>query len=255
MTKKPRIKICHLLLDPKTPKDVPASKWESTIGKQSTSISYFNQLASGLHAYTQQYSDVNRSELPVATCAQPDIINHSTEFDNNPPVLSYGHYGAYMAHRRGATEEFGEHLDALIIVEGDVVSDLDPEALLAFINNAYEFGVAQGAGLITFDKLVMNSGEGNWDLVRDLGDWWSIPHFLLGSMYMILASERTNIAHKYATSGWHSPDIWLSWNFHARCTILAPKTPVVRQLDGVSMIDYLEKEENNIMHVSGRPQI
>ena len=237
----PKIKIVHLLLNPDNNKDIPLEMWASTVQRQKRSIDSFSDKAHHFYAYTQIYSDVNREELPSESCAQPEIINPSKELKNEPPVLSYGHYGAYLAHRRGATQEFSDDLDALIILEGDVVSPLDSSDFHKRVMETYHFGLEHEAGLITFDKVVFNSGGDYWSEVEDHGKWLKIPHFLLGSMYMVFKREKDEIKRKYESSGWHSPDIWLSWNYHNRCPIFATKTPIVGQTHGASMIDYLER--------------
>jgi hypothetical protein len=78
-------------------------------------------------SYVKRYSIVNRTELPVENCMDPFIINPSKEFKNEPPVLTYGHYGAYKAHTLGIYENFDEDVDLLIVAEGDSYTDLSPD--------------------------------------------------------------------------------------------------------------------------------
>ena len=107
------IKFVHLLLDPNDPQDITESNWKSTIEKQDLSIQCWEKMKHKFTSYVKRYSVVNRTELPVETCMDPEIINTSKEFKNEPPVLTYGHYGAYRAHTQGIYENFDEDVDVL----------------------------------------------------------------------------------------------------------------------------------------------
>ena len=86
---------------------------------------------------------------------------------------------------------------------------------------------------------------GDWGkLSIDMGNWIQVPHFLLGTTYMIMKSEKNNIIDKIHNTGWHSPDFWLAWNYNNRSKILSSKTPIVYQKIGYSVLDYLEKDIN-----------
>ena len=129
--KKLNIKVVHLLLDPSRQEDIPDRNWKSTIEKQNLSISCWTNMKHKFNSYVQRYSVVNRTELPVENCMDPSIINTSKEFKNEPPVLSYGHYGAYRAHTQGIKENFDEDVDILIIAEGDSYTDLSSDEFYA----------------------------------------------------------------------------------------------------------------------------
>ena len=239
--KRPRIKICHLLLDPNQPQDIPVEKWDSVMGKQKASIDAFEKISSHFACYSQMYSVVNRTDLPSESCAQPEIINSSKEFINIPPVLSYGHYGAYVAHR-SAVEDFGNY-DALIVVESDVVYDLSPEEFTKSIYDAYEFGLLRSGSLFTFGAV--SYGTASRASVSDtaiyMGKYKQIDHFLCAHCYMIFASEKESIQNKLKNNGWHAWDIWLYWNYDTRVPIFATSAPIVHEPEGYSVIDYGKK--------------
>ena len=238
---KPRIKICHLLLDPNQPQDIPSEKWDSVMSKQNASIAAFEKIASNFACYSQMYSVVNRTDLPSDNCAQPEIINSSKEFINIPPVLSYGHYGAYVAHR-SAVEDFGNY-DALIVVESDVVYDLSPEEFIKKIYDAYEFGVQGSGAMFTFGAVSYGTASraSVSDTAIHMGDYKQIDHFLCAHCYMIFASEKESIQNKLKNSGWHAWDIWLYWNYDTRGPIFATSAPIVHEPEGYSVIDYQKK--------------
>lgn len=239
--KKPRIKICHLLLDPNEPQDIPQEKWDSVMSKQNASIAAFGKIASNFACYSQIYSVVNRTDLPSDNCAQPEIINRSKEFINIPPVLSYGHYGAYVAHR-SAIEDFGNY-DALIVVESDVVYDLSPDEFTKKIYDAYEFGLLRSGSLFTFGAVSYGTASraSISDTAIHMGDYKQIDHFLCAHCYMVFRSERESIQYKLLNSGWHAWDIWLYWNYDTRVPIFATSAPIVHEPEGYSVIDYGKK--------------
>jgi len=241
MSVRPRIKICHILLDPDQPQDIALEKWDSVMSKQNASIAAFEKIASNFACYSQMYSVVNRTDLPSENCAQPEIINPSKEFINIPPVLSYGHYGAYVAHR-AAVEDFGNY-DALIVVESDVVYDLSPEEFTKSIYDAYEFGLLRSGSLFTFGAV--SYGTASRASVSDtaiyMGKYKQIDHFLCAHCYMVFGSEKESIQNKLKNSGWHAWDIWLYWNYDMRVPIFATSAPIVHEPEGYSVIDYGKK--------------
>lgn len=239
--KQPKIRIVHLLLDPNESEDIPLENWKSTIQKQSDSLSCWEKMKDKFFDYVPRYTKVNRTLLPIDNCKDPDIINTSKEFINTPPVLSYGHYGAYVAHTQGILENFSEDIDALIIVEGDSVTDLTPDEFYDKVLESYYLSENNDCRFVTFAGICYMSGGEWWKLSKDLGNWTQVPHFLLGTTYMIMKSERESIIDKIHSTGWHSPDFWLAWNYHNRVKMLASNTPIVYQKIGYSVLDYLKK--------------
>lgn len=237
----PKIKVVHLLLNPNEPEDIPLEKWNSTIEKQNSSIECWEHMKDKFFEYIPRYTKVNRTELPTDNCKDPDIINPSKELTNKPPVLSYGHYGAYKAHTQGILENFGEDIDAFIVVEGDSVTNLSPDEFYDKVMESYYLSEINDCKFVTFAGVSYMSGGEWWKLSKDLGNWTQVPHFLLGTTYMIMKSERNGIIDKIHNTGWHSPDFWLAWNYHNRVKMLASTKPIVYQKEGYSVLDYLEK--------------
>ena len=196
------------------------------------------------NTYVQRYSVVNRTELPVENCMDPGIINPSKEFKNEPPVLSYGHYGAYRAHTQGIKENFDEDVDILIIAEGDSYTDLSPDEFYDKILEAHSICKNIDGRLVSFAGPCYMTGGEWWNMTKDHGNFMEVPHFLMGTTYLIMKSERTNILNKVDNTGWHSPDFWLAWNYNLKSKILVSKEKLVYQKEGYSVLDYLEKDIN-----------
>jgi len=233
-----KIKIVHLLINPEHQKDVSDERWQSILDKQKQSIDCFEKLKYKFNSYTQQYSIINREELPWNTCWENAIINETCE-GNDSYCLSYGHYGAYMAHKRAITQEFSNDLDALIILEGDVITELNADDFFNTIKKGYELGVERGSKICSFSgNIVWLSGnEDYWDKVIHLDEFYDVPHFLLGSLYMIFKSERNNIINNFQTHYWHSPDVWLAWVYADRGGLLSHKNMIGKQVSGYSALN------------------
>jgi hypothetical protein len=245
----PNIKLAHLLLDLEYRADIPSEKWQSNIDRQNKSVECFSKVANKFSSYTQIFSKVNRSFLPKESSMYPEIVKESLE-DSIPPHLSYGHYGGYNAHKRATIQEFSEELDALVIIESDVAFDVSPEEFHKIVIEGYELGRKHNAGLITFAGSKWYSKWSDYpSLVEDIDERWEkVPHFLIGSMYMIFKNEKENFKQKYETSGWHSPDIWIAENFHNQTVTLSLKNPLVYQVTGYSLIDYrIKNTEGNYL--------
>ena len=238
------IKIVHLLLDPNEPQDISDSNWKSTIEKQNLSIQCWEGIKHKFTSYIKRYSIVNRTELPVENCKDPSIINSSKEFKNEPPVLTYGHYGAYKAHTQGIYENFDEDVDLLIIAEGDSYTDLSPDEFYNKVIESYNLSKNINAKLVSFAGPCYMTGGEWWNMTKDHGIFMEVPHFLMGTTYLVMKSERESILEKIETTGWHSPDFWLAWNYNRKSKILVSKEKLVYQKEGYSVLDYLEKDIN-----------
>ena len=238
------IKVVHLLLDPNKQEDISDLNWKSTIEKQNLSIQCWENMKDKFTSYVQRYSVVNRTELPYENCMDPRIINPSKEFKNEPPVLTYGHYGAYRAHTQGIKENFDSDVDILIIAEGDSYTDLSPDEFYNSIIESHSLCERIDGKIVSFAGPCYMTGGEWWNMTKDHGIFMEVPHFLMGTTYLVMKSERENILNKVDNTGWHSPDFWLAWNYNMKSKILVSKEKLVYQKEGYSVLDYLEKDIN-----------
>jgi hypothetical protein len=233
ITKDKKIKIVHLLLKPLN------GLYEE---KQYLSMKCFDSLKQYMQSYNQQFSFPNDTELPVDTCADPGYIRENP--DDNGVWLSYGHYGAYSAHKRAILEEFSEDIDALVIVEGDVVFNLSPADMASRFYAACEFADKHNGSIVTFGNVGFGLGSdaSKRDTTVPMGSYTKIDHFVSAHCYMITKKEREQIQHKLRTEKWHAWDIWLYWNYDKRVPIFRTSEPLVYEPEGFSMIDLKQKE-------------
>jgi len=237
-----KIKFVHLLLDPNDSQDISELNWKSTVDKQNLSIQCWENIKHKFTSYIKRYSVVNRTDLPVENCMDPHIINTSKEFKNEPPVLTYGHYGAYRAHTQGIYENFDEDVDVLIVAEGDSYTNLSPDEFYDKVVESQSLCKRINGKIVSFAGPCYMTGGEWWNMTKEHGDWLQVPHFLMGTTYLIMKSERENILKKIETTGWHSPDFWLAWNYHLQSKVLVSKEPLCFQKEGYSSLDYLEKD-------------
>jgi GR25 family glycosyltransferase involved in LPS biosynthesis len=236
------LKLVHLLLDPNYPADIPQDKWNSIMKKQNDSIESIGKIKSYFKSYTQQFSRINRTELPKETCAVPEMVQEKLNDNINDVAISYGHYGAFKAHERAVKNEFSDDVDGIIIFEGDVILDVEPDEFINSIINSYKFGLRNDASFITFGELKLGiRAEDPWKEIKDLGDFIEVPHFLCCHSYLIFKKEQENIKHKLNTSKWHAWDIWLFWNYDRRVKMYSHKKRLVTESDGYSAIDFTDK--------------
>lgn len=240
-TNPPKIKVVHLLLNQNEPQDIPIEHWNSTMLKQKDSIQCWENMRHQFFKYVPRYSIVNRTELPIENCKDPEIINTSKELSNTPPVLSYGHYGAYKSHTQAILENFDDDIDALIIAEGDSYTDLSPKEFYNKVLESYYLSISLDSKIVSYAGPCYMSGGEWWKMSSEHGNWLEVPHFLLGTTYMIMKSQKEDIIEKINTTGWHSPDFWLAWNYHNKIKMLVSKEPIVYQKKGYSVLDYSEK--------------
>jgi hypothetical protein len=236
------LKLVHLLLDPNYPADIPQDKWNSIMKKQNDSIESIGKIKSYFKSYTQQFSRINRTELPKETCAVPEMVQEKLNDNINDVAISYGHYGAFKAHERAVKNEFSDDVDGIIIFEGDVILDVEPDEFINSIINSYKFGLRNDASFITFGELKLGiRAEDPWKEIKDLGDFIEVPHFLCCHSYLIFKKEQENIKYKLNTSKWHAWDIWLFWNYDRRVKMYSHKKRLVTESDGYSAIDFTDK--------------
>jgi hypothetical protein len=162
-------------------------------------------------------------------------------------MLSYGHYGCYKSNKLGILENFTEDVDILMLIGGDVVTDMSADDLYNKVMEAYNIAQLCDARMANFDEPIYMSGGNWWEMSITLGNWVKVPHFMVGNIILIFKSERENIINKLKTdgkSGWHSFDIWLAWNYHDTVTLLTSKEQLAYQLEGYSVLDYNEDNLN-----------
>ena len=235
-------KLVHILLDPNEPKDIPLDSWKSTVNKQLQSRNCWANIKHKFTNYVPRFNVLNREELPADNCLDPDIINPSKELIHEPPVLSYGHYGCYKSNRDAIIEEFDDDMDLMILIGGDVVTDLSPDEFYDKVMEAYELGIAHNADMINLNEPVYLSGGEWWNDSISIGNWVKVPHFMVGDVILIFRSFRDRLINDLKTRGWHSFDLWMAWTYSNKAVQFTANKNLAYQVEGYSVLDYQEKD-------------
>jgi len=236
------IKLVHILLDPNEPKDIPLDSWESTVNKQLQSRNCWANIKHKFTNYVPRFNVLNREELPADNCLDPDIINPSKELIHEPPVLSYGHYGCYKSNKDAIIEEFDDDMDLMILIGGDVVTDLSPDEFYDKVMEAYELGIAHNADMINLNEPVYLSGGEWWNDSISMGNWVKVPHFMVGDVILIFRSFSDRLINDLKTRGWHSFDLWMAWTYSNKAVQFTSNKNLAYQVEGYSVLDYQEKD-------------
>jgi hypothetical protein len=236
------IKLVHILLDPNEPKDIPLESWKSTVNKQLQSRNCWVNIKNKFTNYVPRFNILNREELPADNCLDPEIINPSKELIHEPPVLSYGHYGCYKSNRDAIIEEFDDDMDLMILIGGDVVTDLSPDEFYDKVMEAYELGIAHNADMINLNEPVYLSGGEWWNDSISMGNWVKVPHFMVGDVILIFRSFRDRLINDLKTRGWHSFDLWMAWTYSNKAVQFTANKNLAYQVEGYSVLDYQEKD-------------
>jgi hypothetical protein len=236
------IKLVHILLDPNEPKDIPLESWKSTVNKQLQSRNCWSNIKHKFTNYVPRFNILNREELPADNCLDPEIINPSKELIHEPPVLSYGHYGCYKSNRDAIIEEFDDDMDLMILIGGDVVTDLSPDEFYDKVMEAYELGIAHNADMINLNEPVYLSGGEWWNDSISMGNWVKVPHFMVGDVILIFRSFRDRLINDLKTRGWHSFDLWMAWTYSNKAIQFTANKNLAYQVEGYSVLDYQEKD-------------
>ena len=236
------IKLVHILLDPNEPKDIPLESWKSTVNKQLQSRNCWSNIKHKFTNYVPRFNVLNREELPADNCLDPDIINPSKELIHEPPVLSYGHYGCYKSNKDAIIEEFDDDMDLMILIGGDVVTDLSPDEFYDKVMEAYELGIAHNADMINLNEPVYLSGGEWWNDSISMGNWVKVPHFMVGDVILIFRSFSDRLINDLKTRGWHSFDLWMAWTYSNKAVQFTANKNLAYQVEGYSVLDYQEKD-------------
>lgn len=239
-----KIKVVHLLLKPDFQDQISDNNWQQFIHKQKKSIEYFSKVSEHFYKYTQVFN--HRSQIaPIETCNTPECWVSSPEMaPESGAWVSTGHYGAFEAHRNAILTEFTDDIDALLVIEGDVVSDLQPSEFSKIIHSALEFGNQNSASFFTFANTPFGEGSDAADNIISYGLYDKIKHFLCCNCYLIFKSEKENIQNKIKEAKWMAFDVWLYWNYEGRVPIFRTHLPIAYESSGYSLIDFKYKESN-----------
>ena len=161
----------------------------------------------------------------------------SSEYTKNDGIIQEGQLQINTTKK--VIDDFLVEQNRQITTNPILFSLQNPEDFYKTIEKAYQLGLQRGSKICSFSgNIIWLSGNDNyWDNVVDLGEFYDVPHFLLGSMYMVYKSERNNIINNFDSHGWHSPDVWLAWVYAERGGLISHKEMIAKQVSGYSALN------------------
>lgn len=242
-----KIKVIHLLINPEKPNEISQEDWLKFTDKQEKSIEYFSQVYDKFFDSVQIFNTPAVSPPPYETCNDTSIyVSDPSLAPESGAWLSTGHYGAFEAHRGAILNHFNEDLDAVLVVEGDVISHLEPEQFVTKVQEAFEFGQKHSAAFLTFANTPFGDGHNPKNIMIPYGEYDKIKHFLCCNCYLVFNNIRQDIQSKLKEAKWMAWDVWLYWNYDNRVPMFRLHKPIAFETSGFSFIDFKIKESNYI---------
>jgi len=223
-TKKPRIRIVHLVTEPETNQ------------KEIRSAFSLKDFASNFNnvEYYQQVNLIYKDLPPHETCNRPyDIALEPGYFK-----LSPGHYGCFLAHKNGITLPDNDKYDFVLIFEGDVIIDAPYQELYDKLVRWSELAKEENVDMVGFGNYCAERYNGvREDLLLNL------TIFAPAQSYLINREKLPTFAEKFNNCKWDAFDLWMTKvaNLHGA---MADKI-YTKHLPGYSIVDKKEKNKDN----------
>ena len=218
-----KIRLVHLLLS-----DDPDPN------RQDNSINQLRELENRGIEYIQVWNERWKDNPPRENFARPSM------FDVVP--INKAHYGCFRAFADGATNNFTEDIDAIILCEGDVKLMLDPDVIIDRIDRAYKSTQELGIDYFSLgSKYLLEENILQSATLEKHGDV-EITNKIIG-IQMIMFPQRTReyLLDVYANSPWDGADIFLNQNFMGKKKIGIFSESPTGQWDGLSVIEDRER--------------
>jgi len=223
-TKKPRIRIVHLVTEPETnQKEIRSAFSLKDFASNFDNVEYY-----------QQVNLIYKDLPPHETCNRPyDIALEPGYFK-----LSPGHYGCFLAHKNGITLPDNDKYDFVLIFEGDVIIDAPYQELYDKLVRWSELAKEENVDMVGFGNYCAERYNGvREDLLLNL------TIFAPAQSYLINREKLPTFAEKFNNCKWDAFDLWMTKvaNLHGA---MADKI-YTKHLPGYSIVDKKEKNKDN----------
>lgn len=229
-TKRPKIKIVHLL---NTPDEI----------RERESIESLRKLEEYGIRYEQIVTPLYRDVPPKENCNRPDSVSEIP----GDYLLGPGHYGCYLAHRKGITEGFEEGVDAILLNECDSILQFPAREMAEKIFEAYDLAVKYDLAYVSFGKKIPGHPHDNPE-----GELYTTDRLSEAHCMLITKDKSRYFKDKFESAPWDVSDLWYNV-FITEFKKGIFSRPYSLQHPGVSNIDmkfkdgYLLHESNSLM--------
>ena len=184
--RKPRIKIVHMLNN-------------LTDERESKSIESLSKMITFGYKYEQSITELYREKPPVENCLRPFAVSETP----GDYLLGPGHYGCYMAHRKGITEYFDDYTDAILLNECDSILQFSPRESSEKIQEGYEMCKKYDLAYLSFGKRIVNYPHEHVESDLFLTGRLSEAHCIL-----ITKEKAQYFKDKFENTPWDVSDLW-----------------------------------------------
>lgn len=184
--------------------------------------------------------ELSRYNIDI-TYIQNELYNGELDLENyrdpNNKNVNRGHYGCYLAHKQ-AIYSISDDYDYTIIMEEDAYIFEDLKTFVDTVHKAIFECIKNEIYFVSFGAIPLESEIKPYNEL--FYDSW---HQTLAHCYMIPNRYKNWYIHKFETNPWESADLWFNHIFyHDRKKRLVTKKMYSKQLDGISVIDKIEKK-------------
>ena len=210
-TPKPNIQINHLLTNPLSERE------QKSIASLTKLIDYgfkYNPIVNPIY-----------TELPPShNCRRPNEISLEPGYYKLAP----GHYGCYLAHKKGIIETPVEGIDAILLNECDSVIKIPESEFVELVYKAYDLAKEYDLPLVNFGKQIKNSPKQEIDKDFSIMDRQSEAHCLL------IPTSKLPLFKDIFNLPWDTPDLLYNVSIVNKGIINAP---AALQTTGESLLD------------------
>ena len=188
---KPKIKLLHLVTEPKTNK------------KEIRSVKNVKEFCkyTGV-TYDQRVNKIWTEIPPTDTCNRPTAVQEKPGFYKLAP----GHYGCYLAHKNAICKEDNSEYDFILIFEGDVIIDSDFDELYNSFSRFVKISNEQDQDIIGFGN-PWQSRNLNGPKIEDIHT--DVTPFIPAQSYLITKNKLPKIVNLLNTTKWDAFDLWV----------------------------------------------
>lgn len=188
---KPKIKLMHLVTEPKTnPKEIRSVENIKDFCNKTGIV------------YEQRINKIWTELPPKDTCNRPDDVQNKPGYYKLAP----GHYGCFKAHTDAIMAENNKDYDYILIFEGDVVIDSDYQELYDSLKRFSKIAKENNQDVIGFGNPFSNRNL-NGPKIEDI--YTNVTPFIPAQSYLINRDKIDYIQDKVTTTKWDAFDMWV----------------------------------------------
>ena len=226
-TRKPKIKIVHMLVDPDGEREKESIKHLTKLSEYSDWV------------YEQMINPLYKDMPPKDTCARPtDVRMKPGEYKLTP-----AHYGNFLAHKTAINEHLNDEFDAVLFCECDAI-------FIKPVHEVYRSIMDRLDDINQHDLYYMSFGKRIPDWKHEDYEHCGVTDRMSEAHCYLLPTDKKRKAYfikKLKETKWDTYDLWLNNNIFPdkKCGIV--KSPISIQCSGESYLDKSFKDGTTLL--------